>query len=320
MGSPVLRVLMVECAGAPLPAIAAASPFGPFEWVSCAGLDSAVQHLATEPFDAVLIAARTIDARGLLHWPALAQAVADPALLVLTTDMPGADLTLLLAQRGVQDVLPLSTDALEALPRALRLAVERKAQERVARKSYATDLMTGLRSQSQLIEHANQLLALREREPAPMGMLALRIEGLGAVQAMLGREALNALRRKIAVRLCMGVRASDVVASIGEDVFAVLLSKFQDPQDAERVASKLTASVYLPFALAGKEVSVSVAIGVALCPPDGKDAAALLRRAVGLAASAQAQGPAGPSDHPQRSGSGPSGAAANDDQGDGHGN
>ena len=93
----------------------------------------------------------------------------------------------------------------------------------------------------------------------------------------------------------------------------MLLSKFQDPQDAERVASKLTASVYLPFALAGKEVSVAVAIGVALCPPDGKDAAALLRRAVGLAASAQAQGQAGFSDHPQRATSGKPHGAANDE-------
>ena len=316
MSSAALRILMVECAGATLPAVAPTSPFGPFQLLPCTGLDDAATRLVGERFDAVLIAARTVDARGLLTWPALSQAVGDPALLVLTTDEPGADLAVLLVQRGVQDVLPLSTDVTDALPRALRLAIERKGQERVARKSYATDLMTGLRSQSQLIEHADQLLALREREPAPMALLALRVEGLATVEARLGRESANALRRKIAVRLRVGVRASDIVASIGADVFAVLLSKFQDPQDAERVAAKLTASLYPPFALAGRDVTVAVAIGVAQSPQDGKDAAVLLRRAVGLAASAQAHGHAGFADHPQRKAAGKQPAAANDDQGE----
>ncbi|WP_372527401.1 GGDEF domain-containing protein [Piscinibacter sp.] len=316
MSSAALRILMVECAGATLPAVAPTSPFGPFQLLPCAGLDEAAGRLVGERFDAVLIAARTVDARGLLTWPALSQAVGDPALLVLTTDEPGADLAVLLVQRGVQDVLPLSTDVTDALPRALRLAIERKVQERVARKSYATDLMTGLRSQNQLIEHADQLLALREREPAPMALLALRIEGLATVEARLGRESANALRRKIAVRLRVGVRASDIVASIGADVFAVLLSKFQDPQDAERVAAKLTTSLYPPFALAGREVTVAVAIGVAQSPQDGKDAAVLLRRAAGLAASAQAHGHAGFADHPQRKAADKQPAAANDDQGE----
>ncbi|HJV94982.1 MAG TPA: GGDEF domain-containing protein [Albitalea sp.] len=312
MSSTALRVLMVECGGIAPPALAPASPFGPFDPVPCAGLELAAERLAAERFDAVLIAARTVDARGLLSWPALSQAVGDPALLVLTTDEPGADLAILLAQHGVQDVLPLAIDAVDALPRALRLAIERKAQERVAHKSYATDLMTGLRSQSQLIEHADQLLALREREPAPMALLALRVEGLAVVEARLGRESANALRRKIAVRLRVGVRASDVVASIGVDVFAVLLSKFQDPRDAERVAAKLVASLTPPFALAGREVTVAAAIGVAQCPQDGKDAAVLLRRAMGLAASALTQGRAGIVDH--RHGKAASSGAANDER------
>jgi len=314
MSTLALHVLMVECEGTTLPAISAASPFGPFELQQCTGLDAATAQLAVDRFDAVVIAARTVDARRLLNWPALSQAAGEPALLVLTRDEPGSELAILLARRGVQDVLPLAIDAVDALPRALRLGVERKAQERAARKAFATDLMTGLPNQGQLIEHVNQLLALREREPAPMALLALRIEGLAATEARLGRESANVLRRKIAVRLRVGVRSSDVVASISVDVFAVLLPKFQDPQDAERVAAKLAASLYPPFAVSGSDVLVAVAVGVAHYPQDGKDAAVLLRRAAGLSASAQAQGRAGHTP-PKESGSGALPAAANDDQG-----
>ncbi len=95
------------------------------------------------------------------------------------------------------------------------------------------------------------------------------------------------------MRLRVGVRASDVVASLGADSFAVLLAKFQDPQDADRVAAKLSASLRPPFAIAGTDVAVAVACGVAHFPADGRDAATLLRRATGLAASAQAEGAAG---------------------------
>jgi diguanylate cyclase (GGDEF)-like protein len=313
--TPPLRVLMVACdAGTALPVLAPASPFGPFALQACDGLDAAAQALSQGGFDAVLVAARTIDARRLLNWPALSLAATDPALLVLTVDEPGAELAVLLARRGVQDVLPLAIDPLEALPRALRLGIERKAQEQLTRKAYATDLKTGLPNQSQLIEHVNQLLALREREPAPMALLALRIEGLATAEARLGTESANVLRRKIAVRLRVGVRSSDVVASIGNDAFAVLLPKLQDPQDAERVATKLATALYPPFAIAGNDVAVAVATGVAQFPHDGKDALSLLRRATGLASSAQARGRDGFVNRIEQKGAQPS--AANDDQGD----
>ncbi|WP_280150960.1 diguanylate cyclase [Piscinibacter sp. XHJ-5] len=290
MSSAALRVLWVRGPGAVLPAVASSSPFGPFELHPSADLDEAAKRLAADRFDAVVIAARTVDARKLLTWPALTQAASEPALLVLTSDEPGAELATLLVRKGAQDVLPLAIDAVDALPRAIRLAIERKSQERLARKAFATDLMTGLPNQGQLIEHMNQLIALREREPAPMALLAVRVEGLGSTETRLGSEAANVLRRKIAVRLRVGVRASDLVASLGTDAFAVLLPRFQDPQDADRVAAKLCSALHPPFTMAGRHVSIAVACGVARYPDDGKDAAGLLRRAVGLAASAPAQG------------------------------
>lgn len=306
MNAPALRVLMVAGPGAAAPAVPAASAFGPFELHSCEGLGEAARRLADERFDAVLVAARTPDARKLITWPALAQATSQPALLVLTTDEPGADLVTLLVRRGVQDVLALSADPVDAVPRAIRLAVERKAQDRLARKAHATDLTTGLPNEGQLLEHLSQLIALREREPAPMALLALRVEGLADAEARLGSEPARIVRRKIAVRLRAGLRASDVVASLGGDAFAVLLPRFHDVHDAERVAAKLTLALRAPFVVAGRPVALAAACGVAHYPGDGNEAPGLLRRAMGLAASTPAEGATGP---------GSEAAAANDPAG-----
>lgn len=197
-----------------------------------------------------------------------------------------------------------------ALPRGVRHAVLRKQVERAARNAYATDLATGLPHQAQLLEHMTQLLALREREPAPMVLLVLRVEGFAAAAARLGGEAGNILRRKVAVRLRAGLRASDVVASVGPDAFGVLLGHVEALGDGERVASKLARALQSPLVVAGQPCSVGASVGLALYPDHGKDALALLQRASAQAGSVATVGASGFASPADRAGGG---AAANDD-------
>ncbi|MDO9356254.1 MAG: GGDEF domain-containing protein [Solirubrobacteraceae bacterium] len=281
----------------------AASAFGPFEVHTCAGRDEVLTRLAESGCDALILH------DGETALDIAAEAGRDVAILVVATAELDAAGVLAWLRRGAQDVL--RTEELEAatLPQRLRAAIERKRLEQDARTAYATDLDTGLPHQQQLIEHMSQLLALREREPAPMAVLALRIEGLATTEARLGRDTANVLRRKVGVRLRAGVRASDVVASLGDDSFAVLLGSILTPADAARVGAKLLKSLLDPFRVSGHEVAVATAIGIGQYPEDGTQPDALLRRAVGLAAAAQAQGRAGFSNFAEAGG----GTAANDE-------
>lgn len=270
-------------------ALAAAAPdlwgsaYGPFVLHHCTTLDDAARELGARAHDAVLIEAPSpAELAALASWPALSHAVLDAAVVVCSPE-PDCAAAVQLLQHGVQDVLPAPDGA--ALGRVLRLAIERKRLERAARKAHATDLATGLPNHAQLLEHMTHLVALRAREPAPMALIVLRIEGLAATEAALGAEAANVLRRKVAVRLRSGLRASDVVASIGGDAFAVLLAWIDDAADADRVAHKLAASLTRPFAVTGRERSVAVSAGLAKFPEHGDAAEALLRRALGQAAS-----------------------------------
>ena len=121
--------------------------------------------------------------------------------------------------------------------------------------------------------------------------------GLAATEARLGTEAANVLRRKVAVRLRSGLRASDVVASVGADSFAVLLAWIDDAGDGERVAAKLAQSLQRSFTVTGQDVAVAVSTGVAQYPQHGKDADSLLRRAMGRAGEGRALGRSGLSPH-----------------------
>ena len=254
------------------------SGHGPFAFQTVDTLDA----LAASDADALLVQLPQL--AELLAWPALEAAALRTATVVVAAD-PDPALVQRLVQAGVQDVLPAADAQGARLALALSVAVARKRLDIATRRAYATDLSTGLPNHPQLLEHMSHLLALREREPAPMALIVLRVHGLAATEAALGVEAANVLRRKAAVRLRSGLRASDVVASIGVDAFAVLLAWIDAPQDGERVAAKLAQSLARPFSVAGREQGLGVGAGLANYPEHGKDAETLLRRALAQAAT-----------------------------------
>lgn len=282
-------VFQIVCLSESLPDLST-SAYGPFVLHRCASLADVSDRLRDQVYDAVLLSASAaVPAERLLQWPAWEHAVMDSAVVVVAPE-PQPQLAARLIHRGAQDVVPARESQGDALARVLRLAIERKRLEVSARQAFATDLATGLPNLAQLLEHITHLLALREREPAPMALVVLRVESMGVVESQLGTESANVLRRQLAERLRSGLRASDVVASIGRDQFAVLLAWIEAPEDADQVATKMATAAQRPFSVAGQMLSLSVGLGVSQFPGHGKQANVLLRQATeqaGLATHAR---------------------------------
>jgi diguanylate cyclase (GGDEF)-like protein len=315
MNSKPFRVLSLSLVAQPQPQplrLDAASPWGPFSVTAPKDARTLTQQDLDQNFDALLLHAANLGQLSTALAPEVLQWVhahATELAIVLVAPPTDAGTAVEYLRLGVQDLLNAEQAQGDVLAARLRAAIERKALEREARKAYATDMGTGLPHQQQLVEHMSHLLALREREPSPMGVLVLRIEGFATVQARYGKEATNVLRRKVAVRLRAGVRASDVVASIGDDSFGVLLAAMLAPGDAKAVGDKLLTALQNPFKLTGHDVAVAAALGVALFPEDGAQPDVLLRRAVGLAATSAAVGRVGMANFAEGGGA----VAANDE-------
>lgn len=291
-----------------LPSAMAGSTWARFDVTVCAGLDEVSQRLALGSIDAVLLMPPDDEeAVKLLTWQGLSQACAE-ATVVVAVAQPQPDLVFALLERGVHEVA--DADQPDTLPRTVAIAAKRRQVEHLTRAAYATDLATGLPNQMQLLEHMSHMLALREREPAPMALLVIRIEGLATADAQMGPAAAAALRRKLAVRLRSVLRSSDVVASVGADAFAALLSWIDSPHAAERVGIKAQRALQRPLRVVDRELAVAVSVGVAHCPEKGGHAATLLRDAFAQAAANAATGRTGFANRAER-GAGP--AAANDD-------
>ncbi|HTJ05824.1 MAG TPA: GGDEF domain-containing protein [Caldimonas sp.] len=294
-----LRVLAIAAAVGDAPTAVAIE--------SVAGWGEALARLAGgESFDVIVV-----DAAAAPATPARIATVADRVALVVAVADPDSAAAADWLRHGADDVVARAELASPSGCTRLRFAALRRQREARRPAVHMFETTTGLPHRQQLVEQFSQLLALREREPAPMAVLAFRIEGLrpgGTAEAV----DVDALRRKIAVRLRAGVRASDVVAAIDDDAFAVLLGSIVARGDGERVALKLVAALIAPYTVGAIERSVAVALGIAHYPSDGNDAERLLRRALSLAAAAPASLPDGPAT--TRDAAGRRRAAANDDR------
>ena len=255
---------------------------------TCSSWREAVERLAgDDSFDAVMIDGD--------HIACLADqvgAIADRAALVIVVVEPDAEHAPGWLRQGAADVIGRDELAAPSGWRRVRFAIERRRRALDQRSRDPIDPGTGLPNRQQLAEHLSRLLALREREPVPMAVLAFRIERHGAGGASTDEGA--ELQRRVGLRLRAAVRASDVVAAIDDDTFALVLGSIVAIADGARVAAKLVEALLAPFAIDGDECRVAVAHGIAHYPLDGKDAARLLRRALSLAAAAPATSSAGP--------------------------
>jgi diguanylate cyclase (GGDEF)-like protein len=187
---------------------------------------------------------------------------------------------------GAEDVIDVQDPPGEHWGATVRRAVERKRLEARSRREYATDPMTGLVNRQQLVEHLSHLLAVRAREPGPLGVVVLHVGGLATSgTGGDGAEVQRLVRRKVAVRLRAGVRSSDVVAALNADTYAVMLSSIDAAGDTRAVASKLAMALRHPLSVSGRSVGVSVEVGCAVAPEDGAEPEALLRSALSRASA-----------------------------------
>ena len=75
------------------------------------------------------------------------------------------------------------------------------------------------------------------------------------------------------------LRASDSVARIGGDEFAVLVTAVGDGAESDHVLERLRGAFVVPFDLRDHRVRVGASIGRATWPNDADEVDALIRRA-----------------------------------------
>lgn len=165
------------------------------------------------------------------------------------------------AMPDVDDVLLTGRDVSIRVAAQEALQETRNQLEALAR----VDALTGLPNRRQFDERLSQLVLRNRRRGDPLALLYVDVDYFKAVNDRLGHPAGDEVLRTFARRLSGCVRASDMVARVGGDEFAVLVDDAQLREAAAIIAQKIIAAMRHPITIMGQAVIATASIGVAYC-------------------------------------------------------
>jgi diguanylate cyclase (GGDEF)-like protein len=144
-----------------------------------------------------------------------------------------------------------------------------------------TDRLTGLPNRATWADHLAMALAASRRTPgSQMVVIALDINQFKMYNDTLGREAGDTLLTDVASRLRSIVRESDSLARMGGDRFGILMHPVINAREAaERITTEIMDKFDIPFVYQGKQLCVSLTLGIACFPGDGNSGDGLLSNA-----------------------------------------
>jgi diguanylate cyclase (GGDEF)-like protein/PAS domain S-box-containing protein len=139
------------------------------------------------------------------------------------------------------------------------------------------DILTDLPNRTLLIDRLNHAIALAQRHGNQVGVLFLDLDRFKPINDSLGHAIGDKLLQEVSRRLVASVRRSDTVSRHGGDEFVVLLSEVRHTKNAARHAEKIHAALSAPYAIAHRDLRVTVSIGISMSPNDGEDAETLIK-------------------------------------------
>ena len=141
------------------------------------------------------------------------------------------------------------------------------------------DPLTELANRTLFYERLGQHLALASSARAKCALVILDLERFKTINDTLGRQAGDALLRKVAERVT-ALEPKLRVSRVGPDQFAVVVPGIEDAdQLARHVEARLKDFFGMPYAIGNSNFNVAAKCGIAVFPDDGADAETLFRNA-----------------------------------------
>ena len=155
-----------------------------------------------------------------------------------------------------------------------------KESEATARHLAVHDALTGLPNRVRFTERLAGALTLLGERVGLVAVCWVDLDGFKELNDQFGHEAGDVVLRVVAQRLQAGVRNHDLVARMGGDEFALLLTALRAEHEAEPALRRMLASIAEPIRLPdGDHASITASIGIAFAPLHGRQAEALMRLA-----------------------------------------
>jgi len=127
------------------------------------------------------------------------------------------------------------------------------------------DTLTGLPNRALYLDVLSRVMErAKRRQRYTYAVLFLDLDRFKIVNDSLGHLAGDELLVEISKRLRACIRTADFVARLGGDEFTLLVEDVMDPSDAVRVARRVHQALTQPVHVAGRDVFITVSVGIAL--------------------------------------------------------
>lgn len=125
------------------------------------------------------------------------------------------------------------------------------------------DSLTGLANRALLMDRLAQAISLAMRTEGDVALLFVDIDGMKAVNDLIGHAAGDRLLIEVASRLQARLRAADTCARIAGDEFVIILEGITNRQSVLSVANSVLQEISSVTSIADNPVHISASIGIA---------------------------------------------------------
>ena len=132
------------------------------------------------------------------------------------------------------------------------------------------DLLTGLANRLEFEQKFEEALQRLDRMDEKFGIFAIDLDKFKSVNDTLGHQVGDAVLKGVAERLTASARETDVVARVGGDEFAMLVTHLDEGIAGARAAAHRILDAFdEPFHFGEQTIFSGASIGIALAPRDG---------------------------------------------------
>jgi diguanylate cyclase (GGDEF)-like protein/PAS domain S-box-containing protein len=169
----------------------------------------------------------------------------------------------------------------------LDITAERELQEQL-RLQALFDPLTGLANRAFFHEQLEHAISIRTENEPGTAVVFIDLDQFKQINDAYGHSVGDEVLAILGARLKTVIRAGDSVARLGGDEFAVLLTSVREAAEPAIVAERLLEQITAPIDVAGRHLSLTASIGIAL----GSSGAELLKQADAAMYRAKANGDA----------------------------